>query len=334
VGATLLGEPLDYRPPVGLASAHAQSLLAGSPLRRAAVRLRAARLYKLSLPRLLACGDGVRLLGLFTPQQNDARGLVILLHGWEGCAESPYILSSAATLHSAGYEIFRLNFRDHGNTHHLNEGLFHSCRLEEVVDAVKCIEAAFPSRPLFLVGYSLGGNFALRVAARATQSRIKLVKTIAVSPVLEPKSTMAALEEGFWLYRYHFLRRWRSSLARKAAIFPGLYDFGDLRRFRTLTETTDFFVSRYTHFRSLDEYLSGYAVTGGALATLDAPAKIIVAADDPLVPCADLSRVAAGGKLEVALFKSGGHCAFLGDYALRSRLDAWVVESLSEERPP
>ena len=60
--------------------------------------------------------------------------------------------------------MFRLNFRDHGDTHHLNRDLFHSCRIDEVVGAVRAVRRAFATDPVAVAGFSLGGNFALRVA--------------------------------------------------------------------------------------------------------------------------------------------------------------------------
>ena len=92
----------------------------------------------------------------------------MLLHGWEGSADSLYVLSLAQQLFEQGFSVVRLNLRDHGETHHLNRELFHSCRLPEVVGAVGGAAALYlGGRPLQLVGFSLGGNFMLRVAAQA-----------------------------------------------------------------------------------------------------------------------------------------------------------------------
>ena len=68
----------------------------------------------------------------------------MLLHGWEGSADSTYLLSLAQSLFAAGFEVVRLNLRDHGATHHLNRELFHSCRLPEVVGAVRALARKFP----------------------------------------------------------------------------------------------------------------------------------------------------------------------------------------------
>ena len=42
-----------------------------------------------------------------------------------------------------GFDVVRLNLRDHGETHHLNRDLFHSCRLPEVVGAVRALQQCF-----------------------------------------------------------------------------------------------------------------------------------------------------------------------------------------------
>jgi predicted alpha/beta-fold hydrolase len=317
-----------FKPPIGLRHRHIQSLLAGWPFRQHWLGRQASRLLAAAEDEIVDCGHGVRLLGHYSPQVAPGRGLVILLHGWEGSAAASYVLSTGGRLYNAGFDVFRLNFRDHGDTFALNKDLFHSCRIDEVVGAIRSIAAAHPAPTTFLVGHSLGGNFALRVAARAPAAGIELTRVVAICPVLRPQSTMRALEQGLWVYRDYFLRRWRRSLKAKAACFPDLYDFGDLRRFATLTATTEFFATRYAGFPDLESYLGGYAVTGNALAELSVPTRIIAAADDPVIPIEDLADVAMTDALTVDVFPRGGHCAFLESYRLRSWLDRAVLAEL------
>jgi hypothetical protein len=317
-----------FRPPLGLGHRHVQSILGSWPLRKPSLRRRARGLLAAARPEVLDCGAGVRLLGYYSGREPRGRGLVIMLHGWEGSADANYVISAGGRLFDSGFDVFRLNFRDHGATQALNEDLFHSCRIDEVVNAVRVAAEIHAAPSVFLVGHSLGGNFALRVAARAPQAGIRLSKVVAVCPVLRPHSTMRALEHGLWVYRDYFLRRWRRSLAAKALIFPSRYDFGNLRRFPTLTKTTEFFVKHYTEFSDLDAYLNGYAVTGPALTGLTVPTRLIMAADDPVVPIADLADLATNGALEATVVRGGGHCAFLDGYGLESWLDRAVLDEL------
>ena len=95
-----------------------------------------------------------------------------------------------------------------------------------------------------------------------------------------------------------------------------------------MTATTEFFATRYASFPDLDSYLNGYAITGDALARLAVPAKIIAAADDPVIPIADLADLAASPALSIEVFARGGHCAFLEDYRLRSWVDRAVLAEI------
>jgi predicted alpha/beta-fold hydrolase len=304
----------DFRPPRWLRNPHVQSILPGLGARRRAVLARARPLLDASRDLLVDCGDGVRLLGHHAPLPADAphRGeLVLMVHGWEGSAESLYVLSAGQMLRERGYEIFRLNLRDHGPTHHLNAELFHSCRIAEVVGAVKRVQELFPERALTMIGYSLGGNFTLRVAARAPAAGIRLRQAIAVCPVLDPAHTLAAMERGFPLYRNYFVLKWRRSLLRKQRAWPDLYDADELLQRRDLTGMTEHLIVRYSEFPDLETYLRGYAVVGDALRDLAVPSRILTALDDPIIPSADLARLAAPPALRVQATARGGHCGFL-----------------------
>lgn len=313
-----------FRPPPGLRHPHLQSILGSSSLRKAALRLLARDFVKASYAKVLHCDGGVRLLAKINIPAEAPQAVVVLLHGWEGSAEATYMLDLGRRLLERGCITVRINFRDHGGTQALNEELFHSCRIEEVLSAVEVVRRDFAQLPMFLAGFSLGGNFALRVAARG--AHLGLQRVLAVCPVLFPPHTMQALEQGLWVYRRYFLARWRRSLAAKAAEFPHLYQFGDLRRLRTLTQTTAYFVEQYTPFRTLEDYLHGYSIVDGVLDSVATESVVVLAADDPVIPVRDAPRLGRNPALHVQILPYGGHCGLLQDYMLRS----WLNESLDQ----
>jgi len=269
---------------------------------------------------LLDCGDGVTLQAYHSsparsrPEsggREPGAKLAILLHGWEGSADSTYMLSLAQTFFGAGFETVRLNLRDHGVTHHLNKELFHSCRLPEVVGAIKALAVKFPGLPIVLAGFSLGGNFMLRVGAQARTAGLDIARIVAVSPVLDPSDTLRALESGFAAYPLYFVRKWWRSLLKKQAAWPAHYDFKGLRRVRDLRRLTAELISRFTDFGSLEEYLDGYSITGAALLGLEAPTTLITSLDDPIIPAGGLERLAHPPSLRIVVTRFGGHCGFL-----------------------
>ncbi len=285
---------------------------------------------------ILDCGDGVRLLGQLadpvTPPGYGARErLAVLLHGWEGSADSLYLLSVAQALFEQGFSVLRLNLRDHGGTHALNEELFHSCRVAEVTGAIASLQSLHPRAELSLAGFSLGGNFWLRVGARAPAAGIRIRRIVAVCPVLDPATTLDALERGPAIYRQYFLLKWRRSLRAKQAAWPDRYDFGELLSNPSLTTMTDLMVRKYTDYPDLDTYLKGYAITGDALAALEAPAHLVTAIDDPMILPHDLDRLSRPPALRVTVTPRGGHCGFMESFSGPSWIDRLIVEEFSRD---
>ncbi len=287
-------------------------MLASTAARRAPIARRAAPLIAAQREMLLDCGGGVRLQCFHSSPAQSRGAPVVLLHGWEGSAESLYVLSLGQQLFERGFDVLRLNLRDHGDTHHLNRGLFHSCLLPEVVGAMSALQAALgDGQPLRLVGFSLGGNFLLRVGARARASGLRIARIIAVSPVLDPTDTLRALESGFAGYPLYFVRKWWRSLLKKQAAWPAHYDFRELRHLRDLRRLTAELIRRFTDFRSLEEYLDGYSITGQTLAGLESPTTLITSLDDPIIPAGGLERLARSPSLRIVVTRFGGHCGFL-----------------------
>ncbi|HKS57995.1 MAG TPA: alpha/beta fold hydrolase [Steroidobacteraceae bacterium] len=318
-----------FTPPAWLVNAHLQSIVPSLRLRRPLLMRRARQLVACAQTQIVECGDGVRLLGHHSSQvaagREPARDLVILLHGWEGSADSMYVLSLGSYLFDRGCDIYRLNFRDHGPSHHLNEEIFHSCRLDEVVGAVGAIQRALPDQRLTIAGFSLGGNFALRVAARAPAAGIELERAIGICPVLRPHTTMDVLEQGPFIYHNYFISKWKQSLRLKQRIFPQRYDFGPILAQRSIKEMTRIMVEQYSGFPTLDAYLSGYAIVGDRLAQLAVPSHILLSLDDPIIPARDLHDVARSSQLEIEAIPHGGHCGFMESFVRESWADRQVA---------
>jgi len=319
-----------FLPPRGLRNPHVQSVLASSFVRRMLRRRQRNALEATSVEHILDCGHGVRLQGFHARQsvRGQARALVVLLHGWEGSAQSTYMGHTAARLLAEGCDIFRLNFRDHGDTHHLNREIFHSCRIDEVVGAVAEVARRFGERPLVIGGFSLGGNFALRVALRAPAAGIPLAWAFAVCPAISPQATLGAIEASPWFYEHYFLRKWRGSLKRKQALFPEMELFTRAEMNGNLRALTRDLVLRHTDFGSLENYLNGYSIAGDTLQALSIPATILTAADDPVIPIADFRALKLAPATELVIAEHGGHCGFIRDWRLRSWAEDFVVERL------
>jgi len=297
-----------FNPPFYIRNAFAQTFLASSKL---GTKHKNPVLTHAREVILNPVGD-VRLQGFYSPQVDaKAKGVVMLLHGWEGSVNSAYILRTGKFLYESGFSIFCLNYRDHGETHHLNRGLFYAVLLDEVFGAVQQVSAYERALPFYLIGFSMGGNFALRVARNAVQTPIPNLKHVfSISPVLDPEKSTYAIDAYPFLQKY-FRKKWSDSMRKKQALYPDLYNFNDVFPLKTIAEMTERMLQRYSPYPNPVDYFRAYAVTGEALAALSTPTTVITAQDDPIIPAEDFHHLKLPPTAELIIQPYGGHNGFL-----------------------
>lgn len=316
-------------PAWGLRGAFMQSFLASFKLRRWLNNRRVPALEAHSTAHILDAGDGVQLSCHISSQPQDpAAPSIVLVHGWEGSHESIYLHSLACHLYQQGWQIVRFNLRDHGDTHHLNPEPFHSARMDEVFGGLRAIQEML-NCDFDLAGFSLGGNFVLRVALGAPEHRLRLRQAIAVNPAVNPHATTDALDRQK-LYLPYFLRKWRKTLHARTAAWPDGPDYADLLEDRALLDVTDKFATRYCGYNSAADYFAEYWLKPEHFAPLRIPTTIITAADDALVPLVDIAALRdASPQLQIEVSPHGGHCGFVANWLMQSWLDPHIHGKLA-----
>jgi predicted alpha/beta-fold hydrolase len=312
-----------FNPPFYMRSTFTQTLLASSKMRTWGKNPMLDSAREVILNPI----NDVKLQGFYSPQPDGkARGTVMLLHGWEGSVNSAYILRTGRVLYQHGFSVFRLNYRDHGETHHLNPGLFYAVLLDEVFGAVRQVSQYASGLPFYMAGFSMGGNFALRVARRSAESPIENLKHVfSISPVLDPEKSTNAIDQYPFLQKY-FRKKWSQSLLKKQALFPDLYDFTEAFKLESISEMTEVMIRRYTEYESGADYFRHYAVVGDALAHLTIPLTIITAQDDPIIPAADFYDLKLPPSAELIVHRYGGHNGFLENLSGRAWYEKMIIE--------
>jgi predicted alpha/beta-fold hydrolase len=177
-----------------------------------------------------------------------------------------------------------------------------------------------------LTGFSLGGNFALRIARRMTRTPItNLLHVTAISPVLDPAKSTARVDQHPVIRRY-FLKKWIQSLKKKQQLFPAIYDFGDVLPMKTVRDITERLLKKYSDFNSASDYFREYAILKDAVKDLPVPATIISAKDDPIIPFEDFYQLELNGRTHLALQTFGGHNGFIDGFLLKS----WYERKLGD----
>jgi hypothetical protein len=319
-----------YKAPFYLRNAHLQTVLNGQGPRA----WRARRILRdlNSKELLLNASDGTRLLAEFDQAQDAGRAaLVVLLHGWEGSSRSSYIVTTTESLLAQGFDVLRVNLRDHGASHHLNRELFNSTLSPEVASALQGFfdEHAYARR--YIAGFSLGGSFALRIAADAGVE-LGLNACIAVCPPIDPARAMTALNSGFFAYERYFFKQWHGSLRRKLELFPDLDDVAKLGQAKSLDDLNRLFIPSHTNYERIEDYFAAYSLIGARLTALALPAHLIAARDDPIIPSDDLERIDPIEHLHIESHRHGGHCGFIENLAAASWVEKRILQLLETYR--
>ena len=320
-----------FKPPFGLRNPHVQTIFSSIGPRRTKVKKAFHKFHKQQQEVTLNCHDGIRLGGFLNQATaTKSKQLAILIHGWEGSAESSYILSTTTQLLDQCIDVFRLNLRDHGGTHHLNRGIFNSTLIDEVISGLEDLQQRYSYPSYSLIGYSLGGNFSLRVVANAQNNNVHLDRVIVFCPVIHAYTSNVALNRAHnYLYGQYFVRKWKRSLYNKLTAFPD-YDYeASLAGMKTLDQMNEELIPKYTRFKDVNDYFDAYAVTGDTLVNTICPCYLHFAKDDMIIPHDDIKKLADNPKLDITVTEWGGHCGFLMNWKLESWQDKRVVELLT-----
>ncbi|WP_152563353.1 YheT family hydrolase [Ruegeria halocynthiae] len=312
-----------FAPPTLLRPAMVQTALASARFRKS----RSAVLEAASRHVTLDVGAGLQTTCLYAPNPA-AKGLVILLHGWLGTPQSAYVVSTAKYLYAQGYSVCRMTLPEHGDAIALNSDFLHAARTDELYRAVEQVAAWAEAQPVGLVGYSLGGNFALRVARGLRDRPIpQLTRIYAVSPLFNPASA-AVMIDGNPLLRSYFTRKLRKWLRDKNAAFPDQYPIADILGCSTITDMSHLIVGRWTGFAHLSDYFAAYQLAAGDMRGCPLPLTIFGAHDDPVVDAADVAKLRDMSGVDLHLSARGGHNGFCDTLAGPSYFDRVIAQTL------
>lgn len=296
-----------FHPRRGLSNGHLQTIV-GNYLPRPAFRVPfAAEIVEVDPI------DGSRVLCHCHWQPDRSKKLtLVLVHGLEGSSDSQYIRGLSARAWEAGCNVIRMNMRNCGDTDLLTPTLYHSGLSGDLSAVVKHFAEQYDLQKVGIVGYSMGGNLALKMAGEWGR-RAPLVGVAAVCPAIDLAAGSDALHESVnRLYERRFLRGLMNRFHRKAKLFPDLYEPRKIGPVRSLREFDNKVVARYLNFRDADDYYFRVS-SARVLDRIEVPTLILHAQDDPFIRLTTETRgkLVANPWIRLVETRHGGHCAYL-----------------------
>ncbi len=259
-----------------------------------------------------------------------SRGQVVLLHGLEGSADAGYIQSFAQEALVRGFSVHRVNFRTCGGTEELCETMYHSGLTGDARAILHRLQERL-SGPNFLIGFSLGGNVALKLAGELGETDL-ISNVCAISTPIDLAACARCLDRpANFFYARRFLDRLRSRVKRKSKLSPDFYNPEGVDEVRSIWEFDDRFTAPLFGFGTAANY---YATQSSAqyLDAIRVPTLVICAKDDPLVPFEVYDRPAfrTNPALTLLATEHGGHVGFLSRHKPRFWLDVTSLDWIEE----
>lgn len=254
--------------------------------------------------QLFETEPGVKVLVKTQRPPAHHRGRMVLVHGLESSADAGYMLSMAQAGLEAGYTVHRFQLRGCGDDQRLSSTMYHGGLTVDLLCFLRSL-----GEPAFLVGYSLGGNLALKLAGELGTGAAGLIAGVcAISTPIDLAACGRRLaERANWIYERRFVRK----LARKLAA-SGLVPNADLSRRRSLWEFDDEFTARLWGFGTAGNYYATQS-SNRFLGRISVPTLLVQAKDDPIIPFEVFHHPAlsANPNLELVAPDHGGHLGFI-----------------------
>lgn len=249
---------------------------------------------------------------------------IILLHGLGGCHSASYMVRLSRKLYNIGYRAVRVNMRSCGSGKGFAKLPYHGGLSSDIHQVIYALKEEAPLSPITIIGYSLGGNIALKVTAELGEENSDLLhSTIAVCPPVDLAETAQIMAQPinnlYNRYYMHHLEKLTKEWTQGKP-FSTIYEFDEL-----VTAPKWGFENPSAYYKDSSSCYK--------LAKIKHPCNILLAADDPFInfrSCVNSERSSA---VKVWVSEHGGHMGFFGwadkehgYYWLDKLLLKWVSE--------
>jgi uncharacterized protein len=279
--------------------------------------------------RYVETEPGIQVLVHTQRPPAERRGELVMVHGLEGSSNAGYLRSMAQLALEAGYAVDRTNMRSCGGTEHLSRTMYHAGLTSDTLHLIERMRAERPDVPVFLIGYSLGGNVSLKLAGElGDKARGLLAGVCAVSTPIDLAACVRKMgERQNRIYEWRFITRLKERIRQRAASQPGVYALDTLETCGTVYEFDDKITAPYFGFGTAANYYATQS-SNQFLNRIAVPCLLVQAKDDPLIPfdVFDIPAIRDNPHIELLAAEHGGHLGFLSNTWPRFWVDRVILD--------
>ena len=288
-------------------------------------------------PRLLRMDDGdhVALHESFSRNWRSGDPIAILVHGLGGSHRSGYMQRVGGALYRQGVRVVRLDLRGAGASMPHSRKFYNAANSGDLRAVAAQLHVEHPASPLAVVGFSLGGNIALKFAGEEAAAPLPNLRAVAaLAPPIDLVRCSEMMANHPWydaFYVRHLIRQVRDHQLCFPDLPPIVFPRG-----LTLWQFDELYTAARWGYPDAKTY---YRTASAYLPAIRVPTFVLTARDDPFVAVEPFERVAALPNLAVHIVPHGGHLGFVGRDGLggirwaETRLIEWVLARFAADAP-
>ena len=248
----------------------------------------------------------------FSPSKTNK--VAVLIHGLEGDAQRAYILGSAKILNENSYDVCAINLRTCSGEQNRLFCAYHSGKTEDLEVVIQHILSNKNYSEIFIKGFSLGGNMALKYLGenRIIPKEIKAAMAVSVPCDLH-SSCIELLKPKNKAYASRFKKNLIEKLKQKQRQFPEKVTDADIKNVITLKDFDDVYTSRAHGFKDAIDYYEKSSCLQ-FLPYIKTPTLLLNAKNDSFLgpECFPYKEAENNPKLYLEVSKYGGHVGYYG----------------------
>jgi predicted alpha/beta-fold hydrolase len=267
-----------------------------------------------SIPLSVKLADGDTIVSLIsTPAKwHPEHGTIVLLHGLDGSDNSPYMARVSSKLYQQGYRVVRVNYRGCGAGAGLARKTYTGGCEDDILMVLQRLKTECPASPMRIIGFSLGGHVALRLAGKLKQDMSTYVEqVIALCPPVDLAAAARRIGQPHnRFYELIFLRGLKRYVDKQRAYFP---DFPKIKwpSGMNIYQFDDIYTAPHNGYSGADDYYQKCKAVD-LVPQITVPTHILFADDDTMIDGKALDHLTLPPHIRLWKTKHGGHLGFIG----------------------
>ncbi len=259
---------------------------------------------------------------------------VLLIHGLEGSTQSSYILSLTKVLNKHHYDVIALNLRSCSGEANRLLSSYHSGKTDDLDTAIQYVVNQNKYQEISLVGYSLGGNMALKYAGETGRKTV-LKSAIGISVPCDLKGTAAQMNLiSNKLYLNRFLKTLKAKSFEKLEKFPDSFLTKDrIEAIQNFKDFDDAYTAPAHGFENAEEYWLKSSCKQ-FIPNIKIPTLLLTSLDDPFLTdtCYPIKEAKVSPYFFLEATSYGGHVGFISSFKSKLWSEYRVLSFLKNQK--